>query len=240
MKNYDCHNNIICPSTAKKLLDSNITTVSTNSSFPIDFTLYKDLKLPKKCKIEVLETRLQYNISKIEKELLINGKCVDSHKFSLHNCIDIKDIFINLAKDNHNKILFNMMEYLKLEISLILEFKAIAHTDSCGKIYFEAIGKSKDYIETLLMSHCCIPVNCNLDNIYIEIDHCLNTKVNPNHIFLSPIYDCQSNINSLLGNVFINYEILIDLICYKKIRKYSYNPFPHFRNNYYEEYIHFN
>lgn len=147
MKNYDCHNNIICPSTVKKFLDSDIATIAANSSFPMYFTLCKNLKLPKNCKVEILETRLQYNISKVEKELLINGKYVDSDKSLLHDCINIKDVFINLPKDNYNKILFSIIEKLKLQISLILEFKAIAHTDNCKKIYFEATGKSKDYIE---------------------------------------------------------------------------------------------
>ena len=80
------------------------------------FTLCKDLKSPKKCKIEVLGTRLKYNISKVENELSINGKYVDLSKCSLHDCINIKDVFINLPKDNHNKILFSIIKSLKLEI----------------------------------------------------------------------------------------------------------------------------
>lgn len=240
MKDYDYHDNIICPSTVKKLLDSDTSTITENSSFPMYFTLCKDLKLPKKCKIEVLGTRLQYNISKVEKELSINGKYVDLSKCSLHDCINIKDVFINLPKDNHNKILFSIIESLKLEISLILEFKAIAHTDNCKKIYFEATGKSKDCIETLLMNKCCISANYDLDNNFIEVDHCLNAEVNPNFIFISPKYDCHSNIDGLFGRVFINYEILMYLMCYKKIRKSLYNSSHNIGNTYHKEYIHFN
>lgn len=239
MKDYDYHDNIICPSTVKKLVDSNISTITTNSSFPMYFTLCEDLKLPKKCKIEILETRLQYNISKAEKELLINGKYVDLSKSSLHDCINIKDVFINLPKDNHNKILFSIIESLKLEISLILEFKAIAYTDNCKKIYFEAIGKSKDCIETLLMNKCCIPSNYDLDNNFIDVDHRLKAEINTDFIFISPKYDYHSNIDGLLGRVFINYEILMYLMYYKKIRKSLYNSSHNIRNTYHKEYIHF-
>lgn len=240
MKNYYCHSNIICPSTIKNFLDSNIATIATNSSFPMHFTLCENLKLPKQCKIEILETRLQYNISKTEKELLINGKCVDSDKSLLNDCINIKDVFINLPKDNHNKILFSIIEKLKLEISIILEFKAIAHTDNCKKIYFEATGKSEDRIEILLMNKCCIPANCDLDNNFIDVDHRLNAEVNPDYIFISPKYDCYSNIDGFLGRVFINYEILMDLMCYKKIRKCFYNTAYNIGSIYHKEYIYFN
>lgn len=240
MKNYDCHNNIICPSTVKKFLDSDIATIAANSSFPMYFTLCKNLKLPKNCKVEILETRLQYNISKVEKELLINGKYVDSDKSLLHDCINIKDVFINLPKDNYNKILFSIIEKLKLQISLILEFKAIAHTDNCKKIYFEATGKSKDYIETILMNKCCIPANHDLDNNFIDMDHRLNAEVNPDYIFISPKYDCHSNIDGLLGRVFINYEILMYLMCHKKIRKCFYNTTYNTGDIYHKKYIYFN
>ena len=78
----------------KKLLDSDTSTITANSSFPMYFTLCKDLKSPKKYKIEVLGTRLKYNISKVENELSINVKYVDLSKCSLHDCINIKDVLI--------------------------------------------------------------------------------------------------------------------------------------------------
>ena len=46
------------------------------------------------------------------------------------------------------------------------------------------------------------------------------------NIFLSPLFDCSSNIDGFLGNVFINYKLCLDMTCYEKIKKYFYNTFP--------------
>ena len=116
--------------------------------------------------------------------MLINGRKVDCEKSSLSDCIYIKNDLINLPKNNKNKILLSIIEFLKLEVNCSIEIKAIAHTDNCKKIYFEATGKSKDCIETLLMNKCCIPANYDLNNNFIEVDHCLNANVNPNFIFI--------------------------------------------------------
>lgn len=226
MNNCEC-NNIVCPSTVKKLFDCDNNIIDINSNFPMNFTLCDGITLPKDSKIEILETRVNYNLSNIEKELLINGKKIDCEKYSLYDCIYVKNNLINLPKDNTNKILLSIIEFLKLEVNCSIEIKAIAHTVSCEKIYIKAIGKSKDSIDTILMSKCCIPYNnCNFNETYLELNNCLTTIVNPDYIFLSPIYDCCSNIDNFLGKVFINYKINLELICYKEVKKCFYDTLP--------------
>lgn len=223
------YNNIICPSTTKKLFDSNNNIIDINSNFLINFNLCDGITLPKNSKIEILETQVNYSLVEIEKEILINGRKVDCQKSLLYDCIYIKEDLINLPKDNYNKILLAIAESLRLEVNCNIKIKAIAHTNYGEKIYFKAIGQSKDSINATLISKCCIPNNkCNFNESYIELNNCLSTVVNPDYIFLSPVYDCYCNINNLLGNVFINYEINLELICCKKTRKYLYNLVPQY------------
>ena len=131
----ECNNGIICPSTVNKLIDSNKDFIELNSNFPIRFKICDNISLPKNCKIEILETKLKYNISHIEKEILINGRSIESNSASLNDSINIGEDFINCPKSNINKILFSATEHLKLSICLTLIFKAIAHTDNYDRIY---------------------------------------------------------------------------------------------------------
>ncbi|HBI92418.1 MAG TPA: hypothetical protein DDY58_08285 [Terrisporobacter glycolicus] len=226
MKVCKC-NNIFCPSTAKKLFDSNNNMIEINSNFPMNFNICDDVTLPKNSKIEILETNVDYNITGIEKEMLINGIKINCDKSLLYDCIYIENNLINLPKDNNRKILLAIAQSLKIEIVCNIEMSAIAHTDCGEKIYFKAIGESKDPLNTTLISKCCIPNNnSNFIDTYIELNNCISTIVNPDYIFLSPVYDSCCNINNLLGNVYVNYKINLELICYKKIRKCLCTPVP--------------
>lgn len=223
MNEYELNNGIIYNSTSNLLLDSSQSLIEINSKIPITFKLYNDVYLPKNCKIEILETKLNYNTDNIEKEILINGRSVNSSNSSLNDSINIKEDYINLPKDDCNKILFSVVECLKLDINLILHFKAIVHTDDCRKLYMESTGEFKDSIETILMTKCCFPYKkLDVDKSFMEINNYLSPIINPDYIFLSPLFDCQSNINSLLGKAFINYELMLDITCYKKVRKNLY------------------
>lgn len=226
MNDCEC-NNIVCPSTVKKLFDCDNSMMEINLNTSMNFNICNGVTLPKNCKIEILETKVNYSISKIEKEILINGRKVDCENFSLYDCICVRDDLINIPKDNKNKILLAIAQPLKLEVNSTIEIKAIAHTSNCEKIYLQAVGESKDCIDTILISKCCIPYNsCDFSETYIELNNYLSTMVNPDYIFLSPIYDCSSNIDNFLGKVFLNYKIDLELICYKKIRKCFYDTFP--------------
>lgn len=240
MKICEC-NNTVYPSTAIKLFDSDNKMIDINSNAQISFKLCNDIYLPKNCKIEILETKLNYSVNNIEKEILINGKCINSNNLTLNDCINLSENYINLPKDNCNKILLSIVECLKLDINLILYFRAIAHTEDCRKIYIETVGECEDNIETIFMTKCyCNSGELDFDKSYIELNNNLSSIICPDYIFLSPVFDCQSNIVRLLGNVFINYQLTLDTTCYKKIKKYLYNPSLDFENNYYKEYIHFN
>lgn len=225
MKIGECKNTV-CHSTVKKLLDCDKNMIEINSNFPIKFTLHDGITLPKNSKIEILETVVNYNLTEIEKELSINGRKVDCEKSSLYDCIYIKDDLINLPTDNKNKILLALVESLRLEIHFNIEIKAIAHTICGEKIYIESIGQANDCINTVLMAKCCIPHNNCFDETYIELDNYINTILEPDYIFLSPIYDCCSNIDNFLGKAFISYKIDLDLMCYKEIMKCFYDTFP--------------
>lgn len=217
---------MICPSTTKKLFDFDKNLIEINSNISINFALCDNITLPKDSKIEILETHVEYSISNVEKLLLINGRKIDCDKLSLYDCISLKEHWINVPKDNKNKILLSMIESLDLKINLCVEIKAVAHTPNCEKIYFRAIGNSMDLVKTTLINKCCIPFSCyNFKKTYIELNSCLVTTTNPNYIFLSPLYDCNSNINYLLGNVFVNHKIEFESICYKNVKKYFCNPF---------------
>lgn len=233
MDNYKT-NNLVCPSTVKKVFDCDNNITMINSTLSINFDLCDGITLPKNSKIEILETHVICNISHIEKEILVNGRKIDCEKSSLYDSICIKDDLINLPKDNKNKILLSIAEPLKLKVDCSIEIKALAHTLDHQQIYIKAIGKCVDSIDTILLSRCCIPYSsCDFDEIYLDINNYLNTIANPDYIFLSPLYNSCCHIDKFLGKVFLNYEIGSESMCYRDVRKCFYSTLPQYTKKHY-------
>lgn len=224
-----------CYSSQNKMLGSNKTSIDLNSNFLMKFDLDACLPLPKDVKIEILETKLTYNICKVEKNILLNGHTIESDSSSLKDEFYLKKEYCNLGYKECRNILFNITELIKLKVCICLEIKALAHTENTSPILINAVGNTEDCIETILMTKDSIPNFKNtLDNIKICLENNLTSMVTPDYIFLSPIYDDCLDIDSFIGNVYINYCLGLSLCSYVTINTPCHNPYSKNKNSYFK------
>lgn len=184
-----------------------------NSNISMTFNVMRPCTLPKDSKIEILETNCMCNIQKIDKEININGNKVYNESQSLEEYACIEEKHLNLHGKDCAKILINITEKVEYNVKISLKIKGVAYSNDYDKCYFEAESEGKDCINTIFISKIYIPnLEYCINDIKLNFINNVKAKVNSNCVFLSPLYDCDMNIDTLLGNVFINYELYFETL----------------------------
>ncbi|MBC5997866.1 hypothetical protein EAI30_13140 [Romboutsia ilealis] len=206
-------NIIICPFKVNKILDSTTTINKLSSNLPIKFDILDNCTLPCNARIEILESKLEYDICKINKEILVNGHKLKIKSSSLKSSFYIDKNYVNIIEESCNDLLLNITECLNIEFQISVRIKAVAHVNKNQKISIEALGKTNDSIQTILISNVYVPnYKCNMEKVFIDFENGIKICSSPEYIFLSPIYDYNCNMNAFLGNVFLNYCINLNLL----------------------------
>lgn len=218
------HNkNLVYVSSIKRDLDYNCEENNINSNFFLNFNLCDNTILPRNCKIKISRVKSTYKISKCKKNILINGKNINFDENLFCDSITLDYDLINIPKCNRDKILISVIEIVHLELENILEIDALAYLESGIIKKFKASGQAIDCCDLILKNEICLPYNeYNNDKVYIEFKNCLSTSVEPNFIYLSPIFNCNGNISDLIGNIFINYRMSLEVKSYKEVKANKY------------------
>ncbi|MCR8744607.1 hypothetical protein [Romboutsia lituseburensis] len=207
-------NDFFCPVLVNRIYDRSKATTKLSSNIPMNFQVFSQCPLPSNTKLEIVKTNFKYEICNIDKKILINGHNINCCKNSIKDTICIDNKMLSTTNDECNKITFNIIENLNVSFKVEIEIEGIAYINDCQKIYFEAIGCGEDNINAIILSNILIPNPRNLsNNAYLEINNDILGLASPDCIFLSPIFDCKKNIDSLFGNVFLNYMIELDISC---------------------------
>lgn len=203
---------VLCPVNVNEIYDSVRTISNINSNIPITFTVFSECKLPVNTKVDITETKFEYSIFNIKKDVLINGHKVLTDSNLKKDKICLKKEHVNLIDKSHKNLLLNITETIKFNLRISIKIKGTAYINECESVYFEASGEGKDRINTIIVSEICVPnfLECN-SNVYLSLKNEIIGSANPEYTFLSPIYDCKSNIERLLGNVFTSYTINLDI-----------------------------
>ncbi len=212
--NVICKNNIrLRPENVDTIYDSVRTMNKLNSNIPINFKILGECTLPNNTKIDILETKFEYQICKVDKKILVNGHNVDCNSNSIKDKICLNKNYINLVDKNCSNLILSIVENISFDFKIKVKMKGIAYINNCEKVYFEALGEGEDHIKSILLSNIHVPniVKC-FKKIYLNFDNDIVGMANPECLFLSPIYDCDLNIEFLLGNAFLNYIINLDIV----------------------------
>lgn len=208
-----CNNNLmLCPVSIDRIYDFSRATTSLSSNLPIKFDVICDCCLPCDTKIEIVETTFKYNLCKIKKSVLLNGHKIDDISNTLEDKIYLNRNYVNLVDKDCKELMLNITEHIKADFEIQAYIKGIAYINNCKKVCFEAFGEGIDKIDSIIISNACVPnfLSC-IDSAYLRLKNEILGVANPEYIFISPIYDCCSNIENLLANVFVNYCISLDL-----------------------------
>lgn len=204
---------VLCPIEVNQIYDSVRAINNINSNLPITFAIFSECDLPANTKVYIIETNFEYSIFNLKKSVLINGHNVLTDSNLNNNKINLKKEHINLLDKNCKNLLLNITETIKFNLEINIKIKGTAYIDECRSVSFEAWGKGKDRINTIILSQICVPNFLECDsNVYLSLKNEIIGIANPECTFLSPIYDCKSNIEQLLGNVFTSYTINLDTI----------------------------
>ncbi|HSQ90091.1 hypothetical protein [Romboutsia sp.] len=211
--NVVCKRNIrLHPANVGTIYDSVRTINKLNSNIPINFEILSECPLPNNAKIDILETKFEYQICKVDKKILVNGHNVDCTLNSIKDKICLNKSYINLVHKNCSNLILSIVENISFDFKIKVKVKAIAYIDNCRKVFFEAFGEGEDHIKSILLSNVCAPNMVKYSqNIYLKFDNDIMGMAYPEFLFLSPIYDCDLNIDFLLGNAFLNYIINLDI-----------------------------
>lgn len=204
---------IICPFKVNKILDNTVTINKLSSNLPIKFNILNECVLPYNTRIEILETKSEYDICKIKKEILVNGYKLENESSSLESSFCISEKCINIIEESYDDLLLNITECLNLEFQISVKIKAVAHIDKNMKMCIEALGTTTDSIQTILVSNICVPNHkCNMRKAFITLENDIKICADPEYVFLSPIYNYHCDMDAFLGNVFLNYCISLNLL----------------------------
>ncbi len=201
-----------CPIIEERVFDYTRVFGRVSSNIAINFDVISDCKIPNGSKIDIKKVYFKYEVYKAHKEILVNG-----HNIKYQNCTGNKILlspnYINLLNNECNNLIINVIEKLCFSLKVKVIIQGVAYKDGCKAIHFEAIGKGKDEINSSIISNVCFPnYDYKSNKGYIKLENNIIGVVEPNNVFLSPIYNCDCNIESFLGNIFINYCISLDLI----------------------------
>lgn len=215
-----------------KMIGSDRTAVNINSNFLMTFNIINSLPLPSNSKIKIEEVNLNYDIYESKKNILLNGHKIESDLNSLNESFYLKGEYFNLTNEENSKIILSLVESIRLNMSINLKLKGFAYIDGCEPIFIEVHGKSKDCIEAILVAKNNIYNYKNiLRNVKIYLENNLTPIVNPDFIFLSPIYDEHLDIYAFIGNVYISFGLGLHMVTCLPISKHSCKT-----RNYYSEY----
>lgn len=206
---YRCKDDIVIyPVKVEQIYDRIRAINKISSNIPMDFNLMCTCPLPKNSKIEILETNCMCSIQEIDKEISLNGKKTCNNRKCLGEEICIESKYFNLIETNCSNVIVNITEKIECKLKIKLKIKGIAYFDCCRSKYFEAEAEGVDCISTIFTSKICIPNNIDcINEVKLSFNNNIKAHVNPSYVFLSPFFDCNCNIECLLGNVFIDYEI---------------------------------
>ncbi|MCE9676795.1 hypothetical protein LPC27_13550 [Paraclostridium bifermentans] len=209
----NCNNNlIVCPVNVERIYDVNKTTNKLSSNLPIKFNILSNCVLPCDSKIEILETRFQYNLCNVKKRILINGHKVEGCFNNIYDIVYLNNRYINLADENCKELCLSITEHIEVNLKINACIKCVAHTCNCKKIYFEAVGEGTDELCSIITSKFLVPnFKKTFEKPYLILKNEIIGLAKPEYIYLSPIYGTCCDIEKLLGNVFINYCINFDL-----------------------------
>ena len=171
---------IICPFKVNKILDNTVTINKLSSNLPIKFNILNECVLPCNTRIEILETKLDYDICKIKKEILINGHKLENESSSIESSFCISEKYINIIEESCDDLLLNITESLNLEFQISVKIKAVAHIDKNKKMCIEALGTTTDSIQTILVSNICVPNHkCNMRKAFITLENDIKICADP-------------------------------------------------------------
>ena len=194
-----------------KIYDTSRAINKISSNIKTNFKVTSKCPLPKNTKIKITEATLCYEICNLQKHLLINGHSCNCSKLSLQEGIYLDNKFIYPYDTTCDELTLSIVEGLKLDIDLKINIKGIAYITTLECVSFEAFCSGKDSIDTIILSNLFVPSpNRCFDTPFIKFNNNINVCVNPDYIYLSPVYDSECNIESLIGNIFINYCISLD------------------------------
>lgn len=215
--------NFVYVKNIKKVIDSGYDLGEIKSNFFINLNMCNGMVLPDDSKIKIINAKLEHSICKCNKEIFINGIKVNTTENLLEDCMLLNEDSINIHRYNNNEILITIVEKLALEIESTLYIEAVAYLGCGNKVIFSATGKAVDCINLIFNNKSCVLYNdYKCDKIYIETKNKLSTDIDPDFIFLSPVFDCNSNISGFIGNVFIDYKVDFGVEIYKQISKNKY------------------
>ncbi|RDY24983.1 hypothetical protein CHF27_001930 [Romboutsia maritimum] len=212
-----------------RIYDMTKSVNKVNSNISVNFKTLTTCDIPKDTKIDIVESKLELSTCSIQRKTKINGHNVNINEDKLEDKICLIRKYINLKDENCDNLILSITEDLKIDLKVKIKLKCIAHINECNSICFEAIGEGKDSISLVIVSEICTPniKKCDED-IYINLKNKIMAIADPRYIFLSPIYDCNSNIDYLISNVFLNYNLefyaislipsSLNLISYNKSR----------------------
>lgn len=209
----NCNNNlIVCPVNVERIYDVNKTTNKLSSNLLIKFNIICNCVLPRDSKIEILETKFQYNLCNVKKRILIDGHKAEGCFNNIEDIVHLNNRYINLTDENCKELSLSITEHINATVKINACIKCVAHTCNCNKIYFEAIGEGTDELRSIITSKFLVPnLKKTFEKPYLILRNEIIGLAKPEYIYLSPIHGTCYDIEKLLGNVFINYCINFDL-----------------------------
>ena len=117
-----------------------------------------------------------------------------------------------MSDENCKELCLSITEHIEATLKINACIKCVAYTCNCKKIYFEAIGEVTDELCSIITSKFLVPnFKKTFEKPYLVLKNEIIGIANPEYIYLSPIFGTCCTIDQLLGNVFINYFINLDI-----------------------------
>lgn len=206
---YTCENNVFFyPALVDMIYSKSKVKTNINSNICMNFQISSNLPLPSNTKIQIIETNLKYKIYNTDKKILINGYNIKCNKCCTEENVWIDDRILNLVDTECKELNLNIVEEISASFDIQVDIKGIAYIDNYKDVYFEAFGNGEDRIKTILLTNISIPNTKKISSkVYLNFNNNIWGEANPNCLFLSPMYNYTTDIESLLGNVFLNYVI---------------------------------
>lgn len=194
-----------------KVYDSIKTVENENSPRCMEFEIKGECELPFNCKIEILETTITTKVKKLGNKIFIQGHEIDLDSDSFcnePNIIKLDESLINICKSKkYPKFALKVNEWVEACVEIDVCIQAVAYVDDCDdEICFEAVSCIDDELCIPLMYTISVP-NFIEDNNkpYLKQTDDLLGIIDQSFIFLSPLPDCDGNIEKLLGKLVVTY-----------------------------------
>jgi hypothetical protein len=194
-----------------KVYDDVKSVDNENNPRCIEFKIKDQCELPFNCKVEILETTITTKVKKLGNKIFIQGREIDFDNDSFSNepnIINLDESLINICRSKkYPKFALKVNEWVEACVEIDICIKAVAYVDDCDEeICFEAVGCIDDELCIPLMYTICVPNFIeNDDKPYLKQTNEIQGIVDQSFIFLSPLPDCDGNIEKLLGKLVVTY-----------------------------------